>query len=231
MEAHLRLLRCCLRGELSSRSSGESELAALSEAGVNLLWDQPRTGEGLAHEVDQAPDPEAAHPHLSPSGGTQAPDPQPSAAIAIVSMACRLPGGIDSPDELWQALLEGCPLKCARGRRGPARDRRGRPLRWLLRVPGLAGRGPGRRGSPTRFREGSRRRRARVRDGGRRSRGGRRCRRAGAHRRGRVQAASEDRVADPGLVSHLGGDLAGRGLAGFELFVSSLARNDPVALV
>lgn len=27
--------------------------------------------------------------------------------IAVIGMACRLPGGIDSPDRLWQALLDG----------------------------------------------------------------------------------------------------------------------------
>jgi acyl transferase domain-containing protein len=27
--------------------------------------------------------------------------------VAVIGMACRLPGGIDSPDTLWQALLRG----------------------------------------------------------------------------------------------------------------------------
>ena len=27
--------------------------------------------------------------------------------IAIIGMACRLPGGIDSPEQLWEALLRG----------------------------------------------------------------------------------------------------------------------------
>ncbi|KRD20422.1 polyketide synthase [Mycobacterium sp. Root265] len=31
----------------------------------------------------------------------------PVTAVAVIGMACRLPGGIDSPDQLWQALLNG----------------------------------------------------------------------------------------------------------------------------
>ena len=27
--------------------------------------------------------------------------------VAIIGMACRLPGTIDSPDKLWEALLRG----------------------------------------------------------------------------------------------------------------------------
>ena len=27
--------------------------------------------------------------------------------IAVIGMACRLPGGIDSPERLWEALLRG----------------------------------------------------------------------------------------------------------------------------
>ena len=27
--------------------------------------------------------------------------------IAVIGMACRLPGGIDSPEQLWEALLRG----------------------------------------------------------------------------------------------------------------------------
>jgi acyl transferase domain-containing protein len=27
--------------------------------------------------------------------------------IAVIGMGCRLPGGIDSPDAFWEALLRG----------------------------------------------------------------------------------------------------------------------------
>ena len=32
---------------------------------------------------------------------------QPTTPIAVIGMACRLPGGIESPEQLWEALLRG----------------------------------------------------------------------------------------------------------------------------
>src|SRR3954464_2581296 len=32
---------------------------------------------------------------------------QPVTAVAVIGMSCRLPGGIDSPELLWEALLRG----------------------------------------------------------------------------------------------------------------------------
>jgi Beta-ketoacyl synthase, N-terminal domain len=48
---------------------------------------------------DRAQDPDSSHSVLA-MNKTPAP-------IAIIGMACRLPGGIDSPDQLWDALLRG----------------------------------------------------------------------------------------------------------------------------
>ena len=32
---------------------------------------------------------------------------EPATPVAVIGMGCRLPGGIDSPDQLWEALLRG----------------------------------------------------------------------------------------------------------------------------
>ena len=54
--------------------------------------------------------------------------------LAIVGMGCRLPGGIDSPLGLWEALREG---RVAQTASGGAVDSLGRP-RWNLDAPDLA---------------------------------------------------------------------------------------------
>ena len=49
---------------------------------------------------ESAPNPDSARVLLAQSN-------TPTTSIAIIGMACRLPGGIDSPDLLWEALLRG----------------------------------------------------------------------------------------------------------------------------
>jgi polyketide synthase 5 len=49
---------------------------------------------------DRAQDPDSSHSLLVMNK-------TPATPIAIIGMACRLPGGIESPDQLWEALLDG----------------------------------------------------------------------------------------------------------------------------
>ncbi|OBJ70861.1 hypothetical protein A5643_09120 [Mycobacterium sp. 1274756.6] len=51
---------------------------------------------------------------MSLSGLRSPSPPEPSLTpIAVIGMGCRLPGGIDSPDQLWTALLRGADLVTA----------------------------------------------------------------------------------------------------------------------
>ena len=49
---------------------------------------------------DRAQDPDSSHSLLVMNK-------TPATPIAIIGMACRLPGGIESPEQLWEALLHG----------------------------------------------------------------------------------------------------------------------------
>jgi polyketide synthase 5 len=53
-------------------------------------------------ETNQAPSPYSDSGHSSPYNGQA-----PTTPIAVIGMACRLPGGIESPEQLWAALLRG----------------------------------------------------------------------------------------------------------------------------
>ena len=52
----------------------------------------------IGHDSQSGPDSAVS----SPTMGTT-----PVTRIAVIGMACRLPGGIDSPERLWEALLRG----------------------------------------------------------------------------------------------------------------------------
>ncbi|MEU0297349.1 type I polyketide synthase, partial [Streptomyces microflavus] len=82
-----------------------------------LIFDHP-SSTALAQEIRtellgrQATDPAPSDPRLSDPARSvtdaaahpPAPDDEP---IAIVSMACRFPGGIGTPEELWRLLVDG----------------------------------------------------------------------------------------------------------------------------
>ncbi|WP_338320530.1 polyketide synthase, partial [Streptomyces lonarensis] len=55
--------------------------------------------------------------------------------IAVSGMGCRFPGGIDTPDALWEAVRDARPVTGAASQ--PPTDSRGRP-RWDTTAPDLA---------------------------------------------------------------------------------------------
>ena len=66
-----------------------------------LLFEHP-TPTAVAHHLGAAPATRSATVAGGPAAGSTAAEP-----IAVVGMACRLPGGIAGPEELWRAVLDG----------------------------------------------------------------------------------------------------------------------------
>ncbi|MCR6485828.1 acyltransferase domain-containing protein [Amycolatopsis sp. OK19-0408] len=70
-------------------------------------------GELLGHEPDlgllwRYPSIAALATALADGSAADArPRPRPGEPVAVLGLGCRLPGGIESPDELWRALLAG----------------------------------------------------------------------------------------------------------------------------
>ncbi|MFF4695450.1 beta-ketoacyl synthase N-terminal-like domain-containing protein, partial [Streptomyces chattanoogensis] len=71
---------------------------------VTMVFDHP-TPQALAEELYRRLYGEVVAEDV-PDAGTGAPA-DPEEPVAIVGMACRLPGGITSPEDLWQVLLDG----------------------------------------------------------------------------------------------------------------------------
>ncbi|MEO3768214.1 SDR family NAD(P)-dependent oxidoreductase [Streptomyces sp. B5E4] len=88
--------------ELRNRLAGATGLVLAS----TLVFDYPTPAVLadflLATVLDESGTPSAAA--LAPAHRTTAADDEP---IAIVGMACRFPGGVASPEDLWQMLAEG----------------------------------------------------------------------------------------------------------------------------
>ncbi|WP_146193941.1 type I polyketide synthase, partial [Streptomyces sp. MA5143a] len=69
---------------------------------ATLLFDYPTPATLAAHLRS-----ELAGDTTAVRGADTAPAPRDDEPIAIVGMACRLPGGVSSPDELWRLVSEG----------------------------------------------------------------------------------------------------------------------------
>jgi acyl transferase domain-containing protein/NADPH:quinone reductase-like Zn-dependent oxidoreductase/acyl carrier protein len=72
-----------------------------------LVFDHPTPDRLTAHLAgsllgDLAPAPAAAAPRPAAAGGAGGDDP-----VAVVAMSCRLPGGVHTPEQLWELLAAG----------------------------------------------------------------------------------------------------------------------------
>lgn len=72
------------------------------ELPATLAWEHPTLDE-LADHLESRPDTAPA----APSGGRSASRAAPDEPIAVVGMACRFPGGADSPAAYWRLLWDG----------------------------------------------------------------------------------------------------------------------------
>ncbi|WP_167756283.1 type I polyketide synthase [Streptomyces sp. 4R-3d] len=70
---------------------------------ATLIFDHPTPAVLAAHLADRlgGPEPDQAAASNAPTSGATADEP-----IAIVGMACRYPGGVASPEELWRLVAE-----------------------------------------------------------------------------------------------------------------------------
>ncbi|SCD42676.1 Acyl transferase domain-containing protein [Streptomyces sp. DpondAA-D4] len=83
-----------IRTELLGRQATEPRVAAPDPSAPDPSGPDPSAPD------PSAPDPSGPHTAAHPP----APDDEP---IAIVSMACRFPGGIGTPEDLWRLLADG----------------------------------------------------------------------------------------------------------------------------
>lgn len=72
---------------------------------ATLVFDHPTPGAVAACVRDAL----RGDPHARPArtSGTEAGEPGGGEPIAVVAMACRYPGGVESPEDLWRLLADG----------------------------------------------------------------------------------------------------------------------------
>ncbi|MFJ9662971.1 type I polyketide synthase, partial [Streptomyces griseoflavus] len=71
---------------------------------ATLVFDYPSPGVLAAHLRDEF---FGALPDTAPAGTAAAPPTADDDPIVIIGMGCRFPGGVRSPEELWELLLRG----------------------------------------------------------------------------------------------------------------------------
>ncbi|MFJ9736744.1 SDR family NAD(P)-dependent oxidoreductase [Streptomyces sp. NPDC101166] len=77
---------------------------------ATLLFDHPTPDRLTRHLIEDALDgrhPESADTRAATTAAAGTAGPSADEPIAVVAMACRLPGGVDDPDGLWRLVAEG----------------------------------------------------------------------------------------------------------------------------
>ncbi|MDQ1014239.1 acyl transferase domain-containing protein/acyl carrier protein [Streptomyces afghaniensis] len=74
---------------------------------ATLVYDHPTPAALAAHIRAQLPGYDAHAEDLEANSGSDSGNASDDDAVAIVGMACRFPGGVSSPDELWEMLAAG----------------------------------------------------------------------------------------------------------------------------
>ena len=72
----------------------------------NVTFDHPTPSELAQHLAGLLHADRADHAPVVPTTGPFAQPHGPDDPLVVVGMSCRLPGGIDSPDDLWQLLID-----------------------------------------------------------------------------------------------------------------------------
>ncbi|MGW1985514.1 SDR family NAD(P)-dependent oxidoreductase [Streptomyces collinus] len=74
---------------------------------ATLLFDHPTADRLAVYLLKQVPGGTASTTRQAPAAPVSASGPAADEPIAVVAMACRLPGGITDPDGLWRLVAEG----------------------------------------------------------------------------------------------------------------------------
>ncbi|WP_444542948.1 SDR family NAD(P)-dependent oxidoreductase, partial [Kitasatospora xanthocidica] len=70
-------------------------------------YDHPTPGDVVRHLHTRITGPAPAGNPLAPAHPGTATGPRPDEPIAIIGMACRYPGGVSSPEDLWRLVADG----------------------------------------------------------------------------------------------------------------------------